>query len=105
VRIAGNNTWGRGGAREFDAAAQLGVEFIRTLQQDFTTHGKDVIASLRIDEPRSYLKLIMVLAPDQIEVDPFKQMEDDELRAIVQAARDALAEQQKAAAAHDTEEK
>src|SRR5262245_59172782 len=84
---------------------RLGAAFIRTLNADFEANGAEAIERLRRDYPNSYLRLVM-LAPGEFDLEGgegglFDDMDDDELRQLVQSARAALAAQKAAAEPKD----
>ena len=71
---------------------KLGEDFVKALQEDFTEHGKGVIATVRAEKPADYLKVVASLLPKQIEVKEgaFDGVSDEQLAALVVAARSAL---------------
>lgn len=72
---------------------KLGDDFLQKLQADFETHGEKVISTVRVEKPAEYLKVIASLLPKQIEVKEgaFDGVSDEQLAALVSAARSALA--------------
>lgn len=71
---------------------KLGEDFIKALQEDFTANGVQAIATVREERPHEYLKVVASLLPKQIEVKEtaFDGISDEELAALVVAARSAL---------------
>ena len=71
---------------------KLGEDFVRALQEDFTEHGKSVIATVRAEKPADYLKVVASLLPKQVEIKEgaFDGVSDEQLAALVAAARSAL---------------
>jgi hypothetical protein len=71
---------------------KLGEQFIQALQQDFETNGVQAIATVREERPHEYLKVVASLLPKQIEIKEyaFDGVSDEQLAALVHAARDAL---------------
>ncbi len=71
---------------------KLGEDFISALQEDFQLHGKRVIVEVRTDRPADYLKIIASILPKQLEIKEgsFDGISDEQLAALVMAARSAL---------------
>jgi hypothetical protein len=71
---------------------KLGEAFISALHDDFAQHGPRVIEAVRTEKPDQYLKVVASILPKQLEIktDAFEGMTDDELAALVAAARSAL---------------
>lgn len=71
---------------------KLGEAFIEALHADFSKHGVDVIETVRTEKPDQYLKVVASLLPKQIEIKEgaFDGVSDEELAALVAAARSAL---------------
>ncbi len=71
---------------------KLGEQFIQALQADFETNGKAAIETVRTERPHEYLKVVASLLPKQIEVKEgnFDGLSDEQLTALVYAARSAL---------------
>jgi hypothetical protein len=71
---------------------KLGEAFITALHDDFQEHGVAVIAKVRDERPHEYLKVVASLLPKQVEIKEtaFDGIPDEQLAAIVAAARDAL---------------
>jgi hypothetical protein len=59
---------------------KLSAEFIEALAADFETHGPDVIARVRQENPSQYAKICADLLPKQVEVDvaPFAAIQSFE---------------------------
>ncbi len=71
---------------------KLGEDFIKALQEDFSANGVAAIATVREERPHEYLKVVASLLPKQIEIKEgaFDGISDEELAALVVAARSAL---------------
>lgn len=71
---------------------KLGEVFITALQADFEEHGVRVIETVRTERPHEYLKVVASLLPKQVEIKEgaFDGLSDEELSALVVAARSAL---------------
>lgn len=71
---------------------KLGEAFVTALQADFEEHGETVIATVRAERPADYLKVIASLLPKQVEIkeSAFDGISDEELSALIAAARSAL---------------
>lgn len=71
---------------------KLGEDFIQKLQADFQQHGETVIATVRAEKPAEYLKVVASLLPKQVEIreGAFDGVSDEQLAALVSAARSAL---------------
>lgn len=78
--------------RQKGSRNKLGEDFIRELQADFHTNGKSAIEEVRKDRPHEYLKVIASLLPKQVEIKEgaFDGVSDEQLAALVFAARSAL---------------
>jgi hypothetical protein len=65
----------------------LNAGFIDALAKDWAENGAQVIAILRVSDPKTYSTLIASLAPKMIEVtdtgQDFQNMSEDELRAYI----------------------
>ena len=71
---------------------KLGEQFVQALQADFQEHGPEAIVRVRDEQPAAYLRVIASLMPKQIEIKEgaFDGVSDEELAALVVAARSAL---------------
>ncbi len=71
---------------------KLAEDFVRELQADFEANGKQAIQTVRAERPAEYLKVVASLLPKQIEVKEgaFDGLSDEQLTALVYAARSAL---------------
>lgn len=71
---------------------KLGEAFVTALHDDFQAHGVKAIETVRTERPHEYLKVVASLLPKQIEIkeDAFDGVSDEELAALVAAARSAL---------------
>jgi hypothetical protein len=84
---------GNPNGRPKGARSKLGEAFIQALHDDFTANGVKVIEKVRTERPHEYLKVVASLLPKQVEIkeDAFGDLTDDELTAIVAAARSTIA--------------
>ncbi len=71
---------------------RLGEAFIQALADDFDKHGIKAITTVRDERPHEYLKVIASLLPKQVEIKEgaFDGIGDEELAALIVAARSAL---------------
>lgn len=83
---------GNPAGRPKGARNKLGEDFVQALQADFQENGKAAIEQVRIDRPHEYLKVIASLLPKQVEIKEgaFDDVSDEQLTALVAAARSAL---------------
>jgi hypothetical protein len=74
------------------ARNKLGEEFMQSLYADYLIHGAQVIERVREERPHEYLKVVASLLPKQLEIReaPFDGISDEELAALIVAARSAL---------------
>lgn len=70
----------------------LGEAFISALHDDFVQHGPAVIETVRIEKPDQYLKVVASILPKELNIktDAFDGVSDEQLAALVAAARTAL---------------
>src|SRR5215831_18645526 len=80
------------GGKPKNCRVRLNSDFIVALAEDFTKHGAGVIRIVRVEEPASYLKIVAPLMPKEVEItqNALAGLPDDELEAILNAARTAL---------------
>lgn len=71
---------------------KLGEAFLKALSDDFDEHGASAIQKTRETKPEVYVKVVASLLPKRIEIKDgaFDNLTDEELTALVLAARDAL---------------
>ena len=71
---------------------KLGEDFVRALSEDFQEHGKAAIETVRAEEPAQYLKVIAAIVPKELNIktDAFDGVSDEQIAALVAAARSAL---------------
>lgn len=83
---------GNPAGRQKGSRNKLGEAFIQALHEDFVVNGLAVIETVRTERPGDYLKVVASLLPKQIEVKEgaFDGISDEDLAAIVAAARSAL---------------
>lgn len=81
-----------GPGRQKGSRNKLGEDFLQKLQADFEAHGKEAIEVVRAERPADYLKVVASLLPKQVEIKEgaFDGVNDEQLAAIVAAARSAL---------------
>jgi len=83
---------GNPAGRPKGARNKLGEAFVEALHADFTAHGVAAIEKVRIERPQDYVKVIASLLPKQVEIkdDAFGDLSDEQLVAIITAARSTL---------------
>ena len=71
---------------------KLGEDFVRALSEDFQEHGLKAIVQVRQDDPSAYLKVIAQVVPKELNIkhDAFDGVSDEQIAALVAAARSAL---------------
>ena len=71
---------------------KLGEAFIAALHDDFKAHGIAAIERVRTEEPAQYLKVIATIVPKELNIktDAFDGVSDEQIAALVAAARSAL---------------
>ena len=71
---------------------KLGEAFISAMHDDFVEHGAAVIETVRIEKPDQYLKVVASILPKELNIktDAFDGLTDEQLSALVVAARNAL---------------
>lgn len=71
---------------------KLSEAFTAALHDDFLANGVEAIEKVRTDDPAAYLRVIASIVPKQIEVKEgaFDGIDDEQLAALVAAARSAL---------------
>lgn len=87
-----------GGGRNKGSRNALGEAFTHALYADFTKANEDgveqgaaVIAKLRDTDPGAYVRVVAGLLPKELVVkDELSEVSDEELAALVAAAREAL---------------
>ena len=70
----------------------LGEAFISAMHDDFVQHGPQVIETVRVEKPDQYLKVVASILPKELNIktDAFDGVSDEQLAALVHAARSAL---------------
>lgn len=83
---------GNPAGRQKGSRNKLGEAFIAALHADFQEHGVKAIETVRTERPHEYLKVVASLLPKQVEIkeSAFDGLSDEELSALVVAARSAL---------------
>lgn len=68
---------------------KLGEAFIEAMHDDFLTHGKEVIETVRAEKPDQYLKVIASILPKELHVKDasLDDMSDNELIELLAAVR------------------
>jgi len=71
---------------------KLGEAFISAMHDDFVQHGPQVIETVRVEKPDQYLKVVASILPKELNIktDAFDGVSDEQLAALVHAARSAL---------------
>lgn len=71
---------------------KLGEAFIEALHDDFQAHGVKAIEEVRTDDPSTYLKVIAAIVPKELNIkhDAFDGVSDEQIAALIAAARAAL---------------
>ena len=71
---------------------KFGEDFKSALQEHFREHGPDAIHRVWKDEPTQYLKVIATVTPKELNIkhDAFDGVSDEQIAALVAAARSAL---------------
>jgi hypothetical protein len=86
------------------ARNKLGEEFLAELYSDFEANGAAVIERVRQEDPAAYLRVIVSVLPKELKIDrrhdagPLSDLTEDELEALLYAARNAVAQADAAAA-------
>lgn len=83
---------GNPAGRPKGARNRLGEAFVAALADDFDKHGVLAIETVRTERPHEYLKVVASLLPKQVEIKEgaFDGIGDEELSALIVAARSAL---------------
>lgn len=83
---------GNPAGRPKGSRSKLGDDFLKLLAEDFQANGLEAIQRTRETKPEVYVKVVASLLPKQIEVKEgaFDGVSDEDLAAIVAAARGAL---------------
>ena len=71
---------------------KLGEAFIEALHDDFQKNGVTAIERVRATEPAQYLKVIAAIVPKELNIkhDAFDGVSDEQIAALIVAARSAL---------------
>jgi hypothetical protein len=71
---------------------KLSEAFVAAVYDDFQEHGVKAIEEMRLADPGAYVRVIASLMPKQVEIkeDAFGDLSDEQLAAIVTAARASL---------------
>lgn len=79
--------------RQLGSRNKLSENYLDAMHADFAKHGVSVIVRVREEFPDKYLALVAALLPKQVEVKEgaFDGVNDEELAALVTAARETLA--------------
>lgn len=66
----------------------MSSNFLKVLNDDFEAYGRDVIASMRVNEPSAYLRLAASILPkDSVAKRPVEELSDEALHSLIEAAR------------------
>jgi hypothetical protein len=81
-----------GGGRPKGARSKLSEAFLDALHDDFTEHGVEAIATVRMEKPDQYLKVIASILPKDlnVNVNEFDGMTDDELMERIRQLDDII---------------
>jgi len=76
----------------FEHGESASAALIRALTEDLAANGGEAIALLRKKHPQDYVKIILSLEEKtETEKDPLDDVSNDELKAFIKVAREALA--------------
>lgn len=77
---------------------QLTDAFLKALREDFDQHGAKAVAACRTKRPAEYVRIVASLLPKQIDIREglLDETADEELGALIEAARSALLDAQAA---------
>jgi hypothetical protein len=90
---------GGGGALPFGELGRLGKYFVRDLESDYDEHGTQLISWLRINDPKTYVKLLLALSPRYGNGDEtWLAFENDLVEAFTEWAKKTRASKEQAAA-------
>ena len=93
------------GGKPVGARNRLQGDFLRAIADDFATHGKRAIVTMREEKPAEYIRAIASLMPKELEITrPLDDVSDDELNAAITAVRAVIAAQDISARTGITEE-
>ncbi len=92
--VKGPTSWkpgqsGNSRGRPAGSRDRLTSAFVSKLADDFAEHGEQAIRDCRKDDPACYLRLIVALAPKELEIrhdNALEQFSDAELAALLAAA-------------------
>lgn len=75
-----------GGGRPKGSRNKLGEAFISDMLADWEQNGPETITRVREERPQDYLKVVASILPKQVDVNvkPFEEMDDDQLRRHAQ---------------------
>lgn len=76
-----------GGGRPKGARSKLSEAFLDALHDDFVEHGVEAIATVRMEKPDQYLKIIASILPKDLNVktNDFSELSDEELDACIRS--------------------
>lgn len=71
---------------------KLGEDFVAALHDSFKASGPAAIATVLVEDPSTYLKIIAAIVPKELNIkhDAFDGVSDEQIAALVAAARSAL---------------
>lgn len=72
---------------------RLSEAFVHALCEDFTANGATVVAAVRQNDPSTYLRVIAMIIPKEVEVkkSPVEAMRDAELNSAIDYLRTVIA--------------
>ena len=71
---------------------KLGEVFIQALYADFTENGAAAIATVRAEDPSTYMKVVASILPKELEIKrPMADLTDDELANAIELIRATIA--------------
>lgn len=62
---------------------KLGEAFIAALHDDFTEHGVETIAKVRLERPQDYMRVVASLLPKEFKIETVSELTDDQLDARI----------------------
>jgi hypothetical protein len=77
--------------RQKGARDRMSTAFLNALADDSEAHGKDVVATVRKEDPSTYLRVFASLAPKEIEISrPLDGMDDSELLQAIETLTEIM---------------
>jgi hypothetical protein len=73
-----------GRAKQKGARDRMSTAFLNALADDFEAHGKDVVATVREEDPSTYVRFVASLLPKQVEIThPLDELSDEDLAYLI----------------------